>query len=364
MIPEDSVFVKNELQRLIDGLGGKVKIFIVRGNHDGTVENSVLDYVKHPLAEYFVVVGEKSLIGEPEVYDDGVVAVQGLGYTPYPTAKLEQIHDQLRDQFIASKAKYKFLLVHSFFEYQSGLQPQVPKHQILFSIALMDIGFNFLICGHQHRATPLEKIGNFYVLTPGALEAVELSDETVHGYHILTLDGEPEAQFIPIKPLQVLKNVQITNPQKQSEKWYAEEAVECAQAMVKAHKSMPLILRLILSGVVDGDKYTVEEEVTTKINLIKVENPNLIYFEVKNDLVMVSAPLELALIETSETVYPKIFEILDENKRVKAVEIAEEVESQLEETASSITGLLTDFNRRKIIDKWKKLIGGEDNCQQ
>src|SRR5271157_3308937 len=99
MTPQDSVFVKNEFQRLVDSLHGQIKIFIVRGNHDGTTENSSLDYVKHPLAEYFTVLGDGSLKGSPELFDDGVMAVQGLGYTPYPAVKLEEIAGKIKSQF-------------------------------------------------------------------------------------------------------------------------------------------------------------------------------------------------------------------------------------------------------------------------
>ncbi|MBS7622778.1 metallophosphoesterase, partial [Candidatus Bathyarchaeota archaeon] len=43
MTPAESLFVKDELQRLADSIGDlhskHVKIFMVRGNHDGTAEN-------------------------------------------------------------------------------------------------------------------------------------------------------------------------------------------------------------------------------------------------------------------------------------------------------------------------------------
>ena len=357
MTPEDTVFVKDELQRLINARG-EIKIFIIRGNHDGTIENSALDYVRHPLAKYLVVLGDEDVEGRPEIFDNGEVAVQGMGYTTYPAAKLERVHDKLRVQFLCSKARYKFLIIHSFFEQQSGLPPQTPKHQILFSSAFMDIGFDFLFCGHMHRATPLMKLEGFYVLTPGALESVELSDETVHGYHILTLNGEPNDEFVPIRPAQTVRNLKVAAPDKQSEDWFIASGIDAAKRCVDEFHDRGLILRLILTGTVDGDKYHVEEKIFEALSKIKAASPNLLYCEIKNDLAMFSMPMELALAETPESVYPKIFELLPPEKQRKAVEIVEEVNGLLEEGASSVTGLLTDFSRKKIVEKWKALVGG------
>ncbi|MEM3747998.1 MAG: metallophosphoesterase, partial [Thermoproteota archaeon] len=68
MMSEDSVFVKEELQRLVNSIreehGGEVSVFLIRGNHDGALDNNALDFVKHPLAKYLKVVGEAAIRGE------------------------------------------------------------------------------------------------------------------------------------------------------------------------------------------------------------------------------------------------------------------------------------------------------------
>jgi len=357
MLPEDSVFVKQELQRLVNGLNGKVKILIVRGNHDGTVENSVLDYVKHPLAEYFIVLGEKSLVGEPEIFEDEKIAVQGLGYTAYPVARWSEIKAKVQEQFAKSKAKYKFLLFHAFIERQLGLPLQVPKHQVLTFDQFVGLQVNYILCGHQHKTTPMITVDGISVLTPGATEAVELSDESVHGVYILTLNGEGKVDFKPITPLHKLKNIMCGSiGEKHDEEWYVNNGLALAKNMIESNASDKLILRLLLEGTIEGDKYRVEDKISSALALMRKDSPNIIYLEVKNDLNMPVISVELNLGELKSEVYSKVFETFSDEKKTGAIELAEEVESMLEEHASSVTGLLTDFHRRRVADKWKKIL--------
>jgi DNA repair exonuclease SbcCD nuclease subunit len=358
MLPEDSVFVKQELQRLVNGLNGKVKILIVRGNHDGTVENSALDYVKHPLAEYFIVLGERSLVGEPELFEDEKIAVQGLGYTAYPVARWNEVKLKVQEQFAKSKAKYKFLLFHAFVERQLGLPLQVPKHQVLTFDQFAGLQVNYILCGHQHRTTPMVTIDGISVLTPGATEAVELSDESVHGVYILTLnDKNVKVDFKPIVPLHKLKNIRCGGVgEKHDEEWYVNNGLALAKKEVESNLNEKLILRLLLEGTVEGDKYHVEEKISSALASMRKDWPNIIYLEVKNDLNMPVISVELNLGELKSEVYSKVFETFSDRKKTEAVELAEEVESMLEEHASSVTGLLTDFHRRRVADKWKKIL--------
>ncbi|MEM4650184.1 MAG: metallophosphoesterase, partial [Candidatus Bathyarchaeia archaeon] len=96
MNPSDSIFVKNEFQRLIDSLSKDTKIFVVRGNHDGTPVNNALNYIEHPLAKYFKIIGEKTLENKIEFYEESNFILTGMGYTPYPTYKFKTIQEKIK----------------------------------------------------------------------------------------------------------------------------------------------------------------------------------------------------------------------------------------------------------------------------
>jgi len=352
MSPADSVFVKSEFQRLVNNLKN-VKILIIRGNHDGTIENNALDYVRHPLAEYFIVLGEKTLIGEPELFDDGKIAVQGLGYTAYPAKKIKEKCDLIGELFSNSKAEYKIFLLHAFIEHLTTIQ-YVPRHQVISPELIKKLKANLVICGHQHQKHDLYKINNTYILIPGATEAVELSDETTHGYFILSLDKEKiTATFHPITPLHKILNIKIESREKKDEKWFVNEAKSKILDLLKANATRKIILRVILNGLIEGDKYLVEEELQRFI--ADQTEYSLIYFEIKNNLNVPFTPVEIPALETPATIYPQIFSILPEEKQIEAVRITETIERMLEESASPTTGLLTDAKRRVLLERWKKI---------
>ena len=87
MTPNDAVFVKWEFYRLAKTIeersGKRIEIITVRGNHDGSPSSSALDFITHPMAEYFKVIGEKTLEGVEEAYVGDGLNVIGMGYHPY-----------------------------------------------------------------------------------------------------------------------------------------------------------------------------------------------------------------------------------------------------------------------------------------
>jgi len=161
----DSLFVKEQLQRLVDSRGS-VKIVMVRGNHDGTTEDSALNYVEHPLAKYLTVLGDKTLQGEPEVYQDGNLAIIGFGYTPYASEKLAEVKDAVELKYDSLKADYKIFLAHMYIEGQE-IPPNVPEYQVASLSLIKELGANFVIAGHHHKYLPLTEKSGTYLLTPG-----------------------------------------------------------------------------------------------------------------------------------------------------------------------------------------------------
>jgi hypothetical protein len=201
-------------------------------------------------------------------------------------------------------------------------------------------------------------VGGASVLTPGATEAVELSDESVHGVYILTLNGESaKVDFKPIAPLHKLRNIKCGSVgEKHDEEWYVNNGLALVKNEIELSTNDKLILRLLLEGTIEGDKYHVEEKISSALTVMRKDRPNIIYLEVKNDLNMPVLLVDLNLGELKNEVYSKVFETFSAEKKTGAIELAEEVESMLEEHASSITGLLTDFHRRRVADKWKKIL--------
>ena len=144
MTPGDTKFVKEEFQRLVDGLGGEVKILVVRGNHDGTPENSALDYVEHPLAKYLKVIGDGALKGEVDIYEDDGIAAVGYGYTPYAAVKIGEVEEAIRKRFEETSAEHKIFIIHAFIEDHQDIPPGVPEYQIVPKKVVKNIGADLI----------------------------------------------------------------------------------------------------------------------------------------------------------------------------------------------------------------------------
>jgi DNA repair exonuclease SbcCD nuclease subunit len=360
MNPSDSLFVKEELQRLVDSLGGSVKIIVVRGNHDGTAENSVLNYVEHPLAKYLVVLGEKTLIGDPEVYLNGNVAVIGFGYTPYVSAKLSEVKEAVRRRFENLKAESKILLAHMFVEGQD-IPPGVPEYQVARLSLIKETGANIVVAGHYHKYLPLSEKYGILLLTPGATESVDLSDDSQHGVCILNLDRHVECKFIPIKPLHIIKNAIIDGGEAvRRPEWFIKEAAAAANQFSEQLKAEggEGMLRIVLRGLLDGNRFDLEAEVERRVRVIQAENPRLLHVEVDNGLSEAS-PVRVSVPEhmTREEFLEEVFRVLGEERMVQALSLAEEVRIALEERASPQTGLLRESDRKPFIERWLKILG-------
>jgi DNA repair exonuclease SbcCD nuclease subunit len=360
MTPSDSLFVKEELQRLVDSQSGKVKIVMVRGNHDGTVENNTLNYVEHPLAKYLTILGERTLQGKPEVYQDENLAIIGFGYTPYTSTKLAEVKDVVRKKFDNLKANNKIFLAHMFMEGQD-IPPNVPKYQVVSLSLLKELGANLIIAGHNHKHLPLTEKSGLYILTPGATESIDLSDDSQHGVCILKIDQNIEYKFIPIKPLHKIKNVIIDSKGAiQFPNWFIKKVIEAANQFseqVKAEGEQG-ILRIALQGFLDGDRFDLQAEIEKQIQSIRKENPHLLHVEIDNDLSRVtSAEIDISEYMSGEEFLQETFRtLLGEKRTNQALSLADEVRMTLEEKASTQTGLLKDSDRKSYIEKWLKIL--------
>jgi DNA repair exonuclease SbcCD nuclease subunit len=360
MMASDSSFVKDELQRLVDSLGGDVNVVMVRGNHDGTLDNSALDYVKHPLAKYLAVLGEGTLQGEPEVYLDGDLAIIGFGYTPYTSRRLAEVKDVVREKFEGLKVDNKIFLAHMFIEGQD-IPPNVPEYQVASLSLLGELGANIVIAGHNHKHTPLKEEGGLHILTPGATESIDLSDDSPHGVCILEIGRSIRYRFIPIEPLYRIRNVVIDSMGvTQHSEWFIDKAVEAANQFLEQIKSEGKkgMLRIALRGFLDGNKFDLEAEIEKKMQSIRKENPILLHVEIDNDLNEFT-PIEINIpehiISLKEFLW-EAFEILGEEHKDQVSNLIEEVSEALEREASPQTGKLKESDRERFIKRWLKIL--------
>lgn len=362
MTPDDSVFVKEEFQRLVDGLNKDVKIFVVRGNHDGTLGNSALDYVEHPLAKYFKILGERTLGGEPEIYEDGNVAVVGFGYTPYTSIKLEATEDAIKNSFNLCRAPHKIFIIHSFVEGHQDIPPGVPSHQIVSVDVIKGLGADIVICGHHHKYTPLTIMDRVSLLTPGATEAIELSDESSHGVCIVELGESVNCEFKPIKPLYKVKNVVVNGGEAiRHEDWFVQQVLGEVKSYIEYLRGEEAdgVLRVVLEGVVEGSKYELEASLEARIKELKTGSSPLLYVAIENRLRERGIAIEVGGVISRDEFLAEVFKSLDESARAKATALVEEIDITLDEEASSKTGLLTDARRREFIEKWLKILEAE-----
>jgi DNA repair exonuclease SbcCD nuclease subunit len=362
MTAPDSLFVKEELQRLVDSLGGGVKILMVRGNHDGTVENSALNYVEHPLAKYLTVLGDGTLRGEPEIYEDGGLAVIGFSYTPFVSAKLVEVKDAVRERFNSSRAEHKVFLAHMFIEGQE-LPPNVPEYQVAKLSVVRELGSNIVIAGHYHKYLPINEKAGLQTLTPGATEAIDLSDDTPHGVCVLRLGQRVDCKFIPVKPLYRIKNEVIDGGGAvQQPEWFIERAAAVAAQFSEQvrEEGGQGILRIALRGFLDGNRFDLEAEVEKRVQSIRKENPQILHVEIDNAL-SEATPAGISVPEHMgrEEFLQEVFRSLGVKRMAQALSLAEEVRMALEEKASAQTGLLKESDRKPFVEKWLKILEAE-----
>jgi len=364
MTPGDTKFVKEELQRLVDELDGEVKILVVRGNHDGTPENNVLDYVEHPLAKYLKVIGDSTLKGKVEIYEDDRIAAVGFGYTPYPASKIGEVKESIRKRFEKVSAKHKIFIVHAFIEGHQDIPPGVPDHQIIPRRAVKNVGADLIVAGHHHQHTPPTTIDGATILTPGATEAVDLSDETAHGVTIIELEEKLNYSFKPLKPLYKIRNAVVDGAGASREpEWYMERGIIAAKEFSEMLKAEGIkgLMRLVLKGVIRGDKFDVEENIDRELGKLRKENPLLLHVVLKNNLREIGTSLSVTETTSRSEFLSEVFKPLGEKRREAALQLIDEVEFTLEEKASTKTGLLKPSDRRRFVERWIKILEVENN---
>ena len=360
MSPEDTVFVKNELQRLVDNLGD-IKIYVLRGNHDGTLENNVLNYVEHPLAKYLKVVGEKTLRGEAELYEESGFVLTGIGYTPYITRKLLEEKDNLKNLLGKADTKHKIFLLHAFIRNHHELPPGIPEHQKIGLDVLMEIGASLIVCGHHHQ-TKFQKLENTLILTPGGTEYIDLADKGPHGCYIAELSPILNLTFKSISPLHKIENIRVNSEETIKPKdWFIKQTLKEVQEFSRKLKreNEKGILRLVVEGIIDGSRYELQAELENSFKKAREENPLLLHVELDNRVEPLKKPIQITKTTTREEFLREVFKPLGDEHLPEVLSLIDEVDSLLDERASEKTHLLKDGDRREFVKRWLKILGAE-----
>ena len=358
MTPEESVFVKDELQRLADSVYDvyckHVTMFAIRGNHDGTPENNALDYIKHPLAEYLKIIGDEALQGKDEAeFRNGLLLI-GVSYHPYISRKFEEIKARIKRDF-EHGSELKILLIHNFIKGHHQIPPGVPLHNCLDIRDLKDLKVDLIIAGHHHDRKESRMGDGTVLLTPGATEAIDLSDEGSHGVYIL--EGKNSARFVPVKPLHEIRNIRVDSRENaRPAKWFVDRATE----MVDTHaynvraRDTKAVLRVLLLGSTDEDPFEIERLLASRLGKMKGSLSMILHTELVNrveDMRQRSVPLTASRAGVTSEILT-----LPGNMSQEATKIVEEVGMALDERASQTTGLLTTSDRLPFVNRWISIL--------
>ncbi|MGQ9478718.1 MAG: metallophosphoesterase family protein [Thermoproteota archaeon] len=362
MSSDDSVFVKEELQRLVSSVRKKhhkeVVIFMIRGNHDGFLENNALDFVKHPLAKYFKTVGEKLSEGEEESYTFVEIMLMGLPYHPYISKVFKEAKPLIQKVFEES-SYIKIFVTHNFIGGHHDVPPGTPHHSCLTVSDLQDIDVDIVIAGHHHVRKGPEKHGETMFLTPGATEAFDLSDKGPFGVYVLEPGAKP--RFIPIEPLHEIQSMKIdSGGAVKPGEWFVEKALGEAKSFASYLKTKGAdgILRLVITGRSDEDQSKIDSRLRNE--LVKLTGPKgLLHVDLENRVEEISRPLELpklgAGMEYIEAILKPLGSLVGE-----AMNLVEEVDRILDEKASRKTGLLIESERSRFVKRWIDILNKVD----
>ena len=356
MVPSDALFVKREFQRLVNSLKENadkdVKIIVVRGNHDGTLENNTLAYIKHPLAKYLEVLGDEVLRGNTELYDDGKVSIAAVGYHPYIASKFSEVKHVLKESLNKGSSR-KFLILHAFIRGYHDLPPGVPEHSILKPQDFDDLDVDTVICGHYHIRKPPREFNKTRFITPGATEAIDLADQGEYGVSILN----ESYRFVPLSPLHEIRNIKVSSEGAfKPLSWFKEEAEAVMERYIAQlnRSERKGIARLVLKGKSVEPSFRLEMELAMLTTKMREENPSLLHVQIENRVGSTEEAFDRPMGGQDEFLKEAMKPL--ESGIEEAVTIAEEVEMALEEKASQRTGLLMPSDRQRFTDKWMMLI--------
>ena len=346
--PNLVVFVHDQLYKLAREIhrrhSREVKIFIIRGNHDGRATSNTLDYIKHPLAQYLVVFDE-----ERRVYSDGQLTVIGVGYYDQADRIIEEIVKPVFDE--VPKGGMTILMLHAFIMGHHDVPPNTPALTI---DELSKVPASFIFSGHYHkRCKPMKIRSGAWLLTPGSLELYDFGEESPKGFWFVDVIEGSDLQFkwVEVEPMHLMKRVEVESKVSSPPIWYQEKILEAVRdfqgELRKTGKSgyVRVIVRGKLSEGFPSDI------ILSEIERLRREDSRLLYVDV--DTIELEVPRLGFTYEHERIDVAEFFKDFGDF----ASEISEmhaKVRENLEESASVQTGLLPQSQRIPLIEEWLK----------
>jgi DNA repair exonuclease SbcCD nuclease subunit len=355
--PHLVVFVHDELYRLAREIqsqhGKEVKIFLIRGNHDGRSTSNTLDYIKHPLAQYLVVFDE-----ERRSYSEDGLTIIGVGYYDQADRIFEEI---VKPAFDEAKGGMKILMLHAFVKGHHDVPPNTPA---LTVDELSEVPASFIFSGHYHkRCKPVKLRSGAWLLTPGSLELYDFGEEPPKGFWLVDVDAgsEPQFRWVEIEPMHLMRKLEISGKGRNPPSWYQEKVLESVKAfqneLRRTNKSG--YLRVVVSGELsEGFPSDID---LSGVEAMRKDDPRLLYVDV--DTMELEVPHLGFTFERERIDIAEFFRDFGDF----ASEISEmhaKVRETLEESASVQTGLLPPSQRVPLIEEWlrrfrERMFGGE-----
>lgn len=336
-------FAHDELYRLAKETearsGKRIKIFIIRGNHDGRPQSDALDYIKHPLAEYLFIFDEEHL-----EYRDGQLKVVGLNYYDDIGAAFEVL---VKPHF-GSGDGLQVLMLHGFV---AGYHEVPPGSGSIAIDKIASVNPRFAFAGHYHKRCPPRRLpSGGWLLTPGSPEMYDFAEASEKGLYIVdNAESEPIFRWVPIEPMHVMKQVDVEPERRQTPEWYKNQIFDAVRRFVEELRSfkkkgyLRVVVRGTLSEGFPGD-VTLED-----VERLRKAEPLLLWVDV--DTMELELPSMTVRPDREQVNVAEFFSAFGDF----AGEIQEmhgRVRDALEEEASVQTGLLTPSQRTPLLEEW------------
>ena len=336
-------FAHDELYRLAQETeerhGKRVKVFIIRGNHDGRPQSDTLDYIKHPLAEYLVVFDNENV-----VHKDGDLHVVGLGYYDEVDRAFEVI---VKPAFEGSNG-LRILMLHGFV---SGYNEVPPQSSSVTLDQLSSVKPSFVFVGHSHRRCQPKRLpSGGWVVTPGSLEMYDFGEKPEKGFYLVeSADTEPVFQWVSIEPMHVMKQTVIKSGRRRSIDWYRRRIVEEVSEFVEELRrdGKPGYLRVVVEGKLSEGFPS--DIVLDEVDRMREAEPLLLWVDADRmglDLPLMAVRPEREPVSVAEF-FKDFGEFADDIRDMHVM-----VRDVLEEEASVQTGLLTPSQRGPLVVEW------------
>jgi DNA repair exonuclease SbcCD nuclease subunit len=338
-------FVHDELYRLykenLERHGVKVKILVVRGNHDGRPQSDTLDYIKHPLADYLHVFGDDP---DEAIYSDDKVQVMGINYYD----QISKAFEYFSSKGFADDDRLRIIMVHHFVR---GYNEVPPYSDALTIGSLNALNPDFVFTGHYHRRCKPKKLSkNGWILTPGSLEMYDFAEDPDKGFYIVetTEDGE-SFKWIHIEPMHVMRQVNVVSDRRRPPQWFMENVDREIQSFVDElnRTERSGYIRIVVKGQLsegfpsDINTLTVREVVERESHLLWVDLETM----------MLDLPPMMVRPEINSSDVTEFFsDFGDFSHDIREMHV--KVKDALDNEASEQTGLLTPTGRSRFILDW------------